>query len=83
MLFKYLNSVLHLGIFVMEDTEAKRFLWYHFYQHEITTLQQRKGNHERKSVHLVPQFKYPDSFSFPEVCRFLPFPQLVQLHTKI
>jgi len=34
----YLDSMLHLGIFVVEDTEAEWFLRYYFNQHKIPTL---------------------------------------------
>lgn len=39
----YLDSMLHLGIFVVEDTEAKWFLWYDFNKHQVPTLQQREA----------------------------------------
>lgn len=34
----YLDSMLHLGIFVVEDTKAEWLLWYHFNKHKIPTL---------------------------------------------
>lgn len=35
----YLDSMLHLRIFVVEDTKAKWFLWYYFNKHQVSTLQ--------------------------------------------